>query len=217
MSTPEGIRDDVRARLTLAVLTGAAVGAVGGTAAGWRYAPTVGWVAAVTVYLALTWRIIGGLDAPRTKQHAQLGDSGLTLSEGTIVLASVASLAGVGHLLIAGASHGLHANIDAAVGVLSVVASWVTVHTVFTLLYARNYYDEDDGRTAGGIDFGTAEPTYADFAYLAFTIGMTYQVSDTTLTERAMRKTALTQGLLSYVLGAVVLAITINLVVSLSS
>ena len=71
---------------------------------------------------------------------------------------------------------------------------------------------------SSGIDFNQDEqPTHGDFAYLAFTIGMTYQVSDTDLKTRTIRGTALRQALLSFVLGAVILATTINLVAGLSS
>jgi uncharacterized membrane protein len=88
------------------------------------------------------------------------------------------------------------------------------VHTVFTLRYARLYYLNG----SGGIDFNQDdEPAYAEFAYLAFTIGMTYQVSDTDLKTRAIRSTALRQALLSFVLGAVILATTINLIAGLSN
>lgn len=207
--------DNVAMRLLAAALVGSAAGAAVGSVAGWQYLPTAGWIVAAVVYLALTWLRIRGLDESGTKAHARQRDSSLSLSEGLIVLASVASLAGVGHLLAAGSATGIDADIAALVGVLSVVASWVTVHTVFMLLYARKYYDATDGRAEGGIDFGDDAPTYVDFAYLAFTVGMTYQVSDTDLRNRDMRRTALTQALLSYVLGAVVLAITINLVVNL--
>jgi uncharacterized membrane protein len=88
------------------------------------------------------------------------------------------------------------------------------VHTVFTLRYANLYYS---GK-AGGIDFNQPDlPTYTDFAYLAFTIGMTFQVSDTSLRSGIIRRTALRHALLSYLFGTGILATTINLVASLSS
>jgi uncharacterized membrane protein len=93
-----------------------------------------------------------------------------------------------------------------------VAASWISVHTVFALRYARLYYTGPPD----GIDFNQHEdPNYVDFAYLAFTLGMTYQVSDTNLKNRTIRSTALSQALLSFVLGAIILAITINLVAGL--
>jgi uncharacterized membrane protein len=69
----------------------------------------------------------------------------------------------------------------------------------------------------GGIDFNQTEPPrYTDFAYLSFTIGMTYQVSDTNLRTTEIRAAALGQGLLSYVFGTGFIATMINLVVGLS-
>ena len=84
---------------------------------------------------------------------------------------------------------------------------------MFTLKYARLYYS----CTPGGIDFnGSGLPDYPDFAYLAFTIGMTYQVSDTDLTNKAIRHTALRHSLMSYLLGTVIIAATINVAAGLA-
>jgi uncharacterized membrane protein len=93
-----------------------------------------------------------------------------------------------------------------------VVVSWGVVHTVYALKYARLYYAGQDG----GIDFhGDHPPTYQDFAYLAFTVGMTFQVSDTEINARVIRATVLRQALLAYLFGAVILAATINLLAGL--
>ena len=93
------------------------------------------------------------------------------------------------------------------------MVSWGVVHTVFTLRYAALYYHGEDG----GVDFNEDDkPCYRDFAYLAFTIGMTYQVSDTDLTSKAVRHTALRHALLSYLLGTVIIAATINLAAGLA-
>src|SRR5205823_6262617 len=95
----------------------------------------------------------------------------------------------------------------------SIVASWGVVHTVYALKYARLYYEGPDG----GIDFdGDHPPTYVDFAYLAFTVGMTFQVSDTEINARVIRAAVLRQSLLAYLFGAVILAATINLLAGLS-
>jgi uncharacterized membrane protein len=102
----------------------------------------------------------------------------------------------------------------AGLAVISVALSWLVVHTLFTLRYALLYY----GGTPGGIDFNQSElPRYSDFAYLAMSIGMTYQVSDTDLTTHPMRATALRHALLSFLFGSVILGTTINFIVSLSS
>jgi uncharacterized membrane protein len=128
------------------------------------------------------------------------------------VLTSLGSLAGVGYLLVAESTNGVDIT-AAVVGILSVAASWFTLHTVYTLRYARLYYTGPPD----GIDFNQNEdPTYADFAYVAFTLGMTYQVSDTDLRDRTIRRTGLSQAMLSFLLGAIILAMTINLVAGLT-
>ena len=104
----------------------------------------------------------------------------------------------------------------AGLGVASVSVSWFVVHTLFMLHYALLYYDERTERV-GGVDFNQHEPPrYTDFAYLAFTIGMTFQVSDTQLTTHPLRATALRHALLSFLFGSVILGATVNLIVSLA-
>ena len=91
--------------------------------------------------------------------------------------------------------------------------SWALVHTVFTLKYARLYY----AGTPGGIDFNdNGAPDYRDFAYLAFTVGMTFQVYDTDIKAKAIRRTVLRHAWLSFPLVAVIIATTINLVSGLA-
>ena len=94
-------------------------------------------------------------------------------------------------------------------GLFSVVLSWTVVHTVFMLRYARAYYFDPPG----GIEFNEEEPpTYIDFAYYAFTIGMTYQVADTNITSKAVRRITLQHAVLAYLYGAVLLGLVINVV-----
>ena len=113
----------------------------------------------------------------------------------------------------AGNAHGVAKDWQVGLGVVSVVLSWALVHTIFTLRYARLYY----AAPVGGVDFNDEEPpSYVDFAYLAVTIGMTFQVSDTSLSSREFRATAMRHALLSYLFGTVIVATTINLVAGLS-
>ena len=201
----------VTARLAVAGVAGALAAVAVGVTLGWPYAPAVGWIVAAVLYLAWTWLLIAPMDAAATEEHAtRHGDDDSTprIAELIVVLASIASLAGVGYLLVAGSTQGRDVT-SAVVGILSVAAAWVTVHTAFTLRYARLYYPDH------AIDFHQPgiTPTYSDFAYVAFTVGMTYQVSDTDLVSHQMRRTVLAQALVSFLLGAIILAMTINLVV----
>ena len=65
------------------------------------------------------------------------------------------------------------------------------------------------------IDFGDEAPTYSDFAYLSFCLGMTYQVADTDVTTNEIRRIVIAQTLLAYLFGAVILASVVNLVAGL--
>jgi uncharacterized membrane protein len=203
-------------RIGVAAPVGVGAAILVGLTAGWPYAPATGWIIAAAVYLTWTWLIVGRLDPSGTRAHATRyrdDDSTPWILDVAMLIASIASLGGVGYLLAAGSTGG---DVGAAViGALSVVAAWLTVHTVYMLRYARLYYGGD---VEGGVDFHEKEnyqPDYGDFAYLAFTLGMTYQVSDTDLVDRRIRMAALRHALLSFMLGAVILAIVINLGASL--
>ena len=113
-----------------------------------------------------------------------------------------------------GKQHGANRDLSVALALFSVLLSWTTVHSNFTTRYARIYYSGPDG----GIDFKSdIKPKYSDFAYVAFTLGMTYQVSDTDLqSPRRCAPRSLRHALISYVFGAVIIAATINLVAGLS-
>ncbi len=153
-----------------------------------------------------------GPTPPTTQAHATREDDSRSAAELVLIAASVASLLGVGMaLLTASSESGATRAMTTGVIVLSVALSWLAVHTVFLLRYAHLYY-----RDGGGIDFhDDRSPDYGDFAYVAFTLGMTYQVSDSDLTSKPIRSAALRHALLSYVFGIAVIAVTINVVAGL--
>ena len=175
-----------------------------------------GWMATGLAFCAITWVIALRMTPEQTRNHAIAEDPGRILSSVVLLLASVGSLLGVGALLVAGSTHGRGVQAETILGVGVVAVSWVTVHSVFALHYARVHYTWDG--TGPGIDFNTPEdPDYHDFAYLSFTIGMCYQVSDTILHARASRRLALQHSFLAYLLGAVVIACSVNLVLQIAS
>lgn len=203
----------VGVRTALAAMAGTIGGFLASLFLTWQVAVLIGWVVAATCNLLWTWLTVAGLDPDATRAHANVEDPSQGLSETLIIAAGVALLASVGLLLVrAGQATGLTKAYLIAVGVLAVIASWSTLHTVFTLRYARTYYRGD----AGGVDFNEEDPpAYMDFAYLSFTIGMTFQVSDTDLGTKPIRRIALGHALLSYLFGAVILALSINVVAGL--
>lgn len=197
-------------------LTSLAAGIIAAVLAGvfisWRYAPLVGWDVAGLTYFIWVFCALHGLDPQQTSDLAVREDPGRGVADLLLVLASVFSLAAVGVLIFqTGDAAGMARISQGSLGFLSVVISWAVVHTVYSLKYARLYY-----KNKGGIDFYSAiPPRYSDFAYIAFTIGMTFQVSDNNFTSNEFRRVALRHALLAFLFGTVILGSAINLIANL--
>lgn len=209
----EQLGASARKRSAVALLVGLAAGAVTAASGLWDLTPLVVWDVVALVLITWNWLVIARLDADQTASHAVRDDPSVGWTDVLVLSASVASLAGIGIVFLRAGGQGGGLVGLVALGVGSVTLSWAAVHTIFTLRYARLYYSGPEG----GVNFNQKEPPcYLDFAYLAFTIGMTFQVSDTDLESSSIRHTALRHALLSYLLGAVILAGTINLVAGLT-
>ena len=215
MNTTRSGHPTMTARMAVTVGAGVIATLVTVFVGNWRYAPSLGWVAGAAVFCAWVWAQIWPLPPGQTAAHATGEDPNRALRELIVLGASVASLGALGLLLVyAHQVGGLTRVMLGLLALVSVAVSWFSVHTIFMLRYARLYYAEP----AGGIDFNQDEPPgYRDFAYLALTIGMTFQVSDTNLRNSAVRSTALQHALLSYLFGSIILATAINLIVSLGT
>jgi uncharacterized membrane protein len=178
----------------------------------WQLAMLAGWGTAAATVVVWILTIILSKDSQATARLATREDDSRAAADVLLVSASLASLAGVGFGLVKASQEGGRTQaVITTMAVLSVVLSWLLVHLLFTLRYAHIYYVGD-----GGVEFNEdGEPDYRDFAYLAFTIGMTYQVSDTNLTTKPIRRAALRHALLSFVFGTSIIAVMINVVAGL--
>jgi uncharacterized membrane protein len=208
------VYSSARTKLLVCLAAGIAAGTVAAILGTGREAPLIGWGTLAAVFCIWVWASVLPMDAVTTAIHAKAESPGRDLADLVLLGASVTSLIAVGLVLFgAGSQNGATKYIQAALAVASVTVSWILVHTIFTLKYARIYY----GHPVGGIDFNEDErPQYSDFAYLAFTIGMTFQVSDTDLQNKTIRRTALRHALISFPLGTVIIATSVNLVAGLA-
>jgi uncharacterized membrane protein len=181
-------------------------------------AVVAGWDAAALTFLVSIWPVILRADAAHAAQLATGEDETRGTAALLLVGASVASLLGVVFTLdLAGRQGGPPRVLLIGVAVLTVVLSWTVVNTVYTLRYADLHYRSRDAGIAFGDSAGQEQPTYRDFAYVAFTIGMCYQVSDTTVRDRRIRATVLAHAFLSYLFGVVIVAGSVNLIAGLLS
>jgi len=208
-----GFRGAAVRRLYAVVVVGGVVGLACAEFAPWQLSVLTGWDSAGIVLLAWIRLEVGGLDPAQTSAHATMEDDSRVTTHLLLVAASSAALAGAAAVFVkANQTHGAGKVALTVAGVATVVVSWAVVHAVFTLRYAHEYYSHP----AGGIDFKNEEPPdYHDFAYVAFTVGMTFQVSDTDIQARVIRRSVLRHALLAYVFGAVILAVTINVIANL--
>ena len=204
----------VARRLTLCAGVGVIGAIVMASLGPWWLIPIGAWAVAAFTFLAWTWGSLGRLDAAGTAAHANREDLRRGAAAGLLLAASRGSLVAVGLVLVrASQQKGLDKGMLVGACVLSIVLAWGVVHTVFAFRYARLYYGAEKPH---GVSFNQDDlPDYGDFAYLALTVGMTFQVSDTNLQTKAIRRTALRHGLLSYVFGSLIVASTVNLVAGL--
>jgi uncharacterized membrane protein len=199
-----------RARVGVAALVGVIVALVSLQTSHKGMALLWGWDAGALVYVLWIGLTLFRMDSGKTAALASSEDPDRVTTDMIILMASVASLGAIViGLTQAGQAHGAEKTLYVGTCLLSIVLSWALVHTTFALRYARLYYNDDDG----GIDFpGEGDPCYLDFAYVAFTVGMTFQVSDTDVGSSQIRRAVLRQALISYLFGTVFVATMINLI-----
>jgi uncharacterized membrane protein len=203
-----------RNRLLLGLGCGIVAALVVAWLAPWQVTVLVAWDAAALLVLVRIFLHVRRLDAAATREHALIDDYTRGTAELLLLLAAAVSLVGVGFAFLKANEHnGSQEFLLEAMGVATIAISWFVVHTTYMLRYAHLYYTEPQG----GIDFKTPDyhPDYHDFAYVAFTVGMTYQVSDTDVQRREMRRTILRHALLSFLFGAVILAASVNVIAGL--
>jgi uncharacterized membrane protein len=178
----------------------------------WATRVVAGWDAGATVFLFLAWAIILRSDTGKTRRRAAAQDPGRTAAWATVLVASTFSLfAAVALLRRAKDLAPTETASLAALCLVAVVTSWALTHTAYTLRYAHLYYrDDDEGE--GGLEFpGNRAPDYFDFAYFAFTLGMTFQVSDVSITSPIIRRAALGHSVLGFAYNTAILALVLNL------
>ncbi|MBT1511993.1 DUF1345 domain-containing protein [Bradyrhizobium sp. SRL28] len=171
----------------------------------------VGWDVFSALYLVLAYIMMLRCDVGHIRRSAVLQDDGRFLLLLLTALGAFASLAAI--VLELGASKGSTPGLILAT--VTIVLSWATVHTAFSLHYAHEFYR---GKKPGGLQFPSGDAhedaDYWDFVYFSFVIGMTAQVSDVGITDRVIRRTATVHGIVSFVFNTALLALMVNIAAS---
>ena len=205
-----------RPRLFLSALLGLAVIALLLAICNWRAATTllIGWDIGIALYLVLALIMMRRSDVHRIRHRAALQDEGQIAMLVLTVTAAAASFVAIF------AELGTEAGVARQPGqlvlaTLTIVLSWAFIHTMFALHYAHEFYGDGRDHRIGGMTFpGDDEPDYWDFTYFSFTVGMCAQVSDVTVSSKAVRRVVLSHSIVSFLFNAALLALTVNIAAS---
>ena len=181
----------------------------------------ISWDLFALIMIIWLWNIFFKMSAPNLRTHARMEDNSRTVSFFIILSTVIISLMGILILLNNKTKGMINPYIHAPVSIIGVGISWLLLHSLFTSRYAHLYYGgssqhDDPNEICGGIEFpGGEDPDYLDFAYFAFVIGMTFQVSDTNITFKKIRRNVLFHGLLSFIYNTIIVAISISVIINL--
>ena len=212
------VRFGAMQRLGTALAVAALAYVVVPAAVAWHTRIVACWDLAAIAYLGLAWALIARADARGTRDHALAQDQSGFFIFLFVVGAACASIVAIG--FVVGTIRNLPFWIRAwhlALTIAALVSSWVLIQTVFAFHYAHRYYAGPHGEPAPAVPLlfpGGREPDYLDFAYYAFVVGMTSQVSDVQVASRGMRRLTLIHGVLAFLFNIAVLALAINIIAS---
>lgn len=186
----------------------------------WLHLPTrilCAWNSGADFFLAISWWKMFRANPEKTHRYAENQYEGHLAIFMLIIAAACASVLAIGFLLTDKKNlsdvllilHGILA-------VMTIIGSWLLVHTMFALQYAHSYYQQNSQEIARGLEFPNNDnPDYWEFLYYSFVVGMTSQVSDVQTTSREMRRLTLLHGILSFFFNTTIVAMTINIIAGL--
>jgi uncharacterized membrane protein len=180
----------------------------------WRWATRflVGWDIGAAVYLAFSFAAMADCDTAHIRRRSALMDEGRIAILVFTASAALATLAAI--IIELGDKGATHDPLHLALAGVTLALSWASTHTIFALHYAHEFYAENR-YVDGGLAFpGKDKPDYWDFMYFSLVIGMTSQVSDVAVTAKAIRRTVMAHGVVSFFFNATLVALVVNIAAS---
>ena len=171
----------------------------------------IAWNAGVLLYLVLATWVMARSELDHLRERAEEEDEGAALILVLTVIAAAASVVAIFAEL--GAARGDKNDwLSPALALSTVILSWVFIHAIFAFHYAHDFYGAAEGGPKGGLKFpDDKSPEYLDFIYFSFVIGMTFQVSDVQVTNKAVRRLVVTHGAVSFFYNLAVLSLMVNM------
>jgi len=183
------------------------------------FSVVVGWSVFASSYIIMSLLVIFKLNPEQIKKRCEEEDIKVWIIFILVFCGIVLSISAVLNLIIHQKEWTFGKPIGSFVYIYGVTCSWLLMHIIFTFRYAHLFYAGNKYKSGQnhGIKFPSDNsPDYMDFAYLSFVIGMTYQVSDNSILSKEIRRLVLIHSIVSFVFNTVIIALTINEILSLS-
>ncbi|SAL16926.1 membrane protein [Caballeronia arvi] len=175
----------------------------------------IGWDAAVWLYLALIWLKMATARQSDVQALAEREDENAATVLMVVSVAAIASIVAIVVELSAAKSLGTRALPNYLLTAATMLGAWFLIPTMFTLHYARHYYQSPDSAPALRFPDKHLKPDYWDFLYFSFTIAVASQTADIALGSTSARRTALAQAVMSFFFNLAVLGLSINIAASM--
>ncbi|HRO46666.1 DUF1345 domain-containing protein [Agriterribacter sp.] len=179
----------------------------------------LGWDGFCFLLLLFYWHSFFTTPQLHIRKQAAKEDPSRTVIFFIILISTFVSMLAVILLLTTKKQEPVAKELHLPIAITAMILSWALVHTVFAVRYAHLYYSNHISHSqthAGGMDFPEEDkPDFLDFAYFSFVLGMTFQVSDVSVTSKKIRRWALWHGLIAFGYNTVIVALTINIIAGL--
>ena len=181
------------------------------------------WILTWAIYLVLLGIVIFQADGPMTKQRVSRDQPNRALLLIVLIMVALIGNISMGVILTSvGSHHPAQARLLVGLSVWAVIMSWLILHTAAGQHYARLYFEDTDrqgrpfpGGMRQGLEFpGGAPPTYLDFMYFAFAVGLTYAVSDVNVTSVIQRRMVFIHSVVSFFFFTTILGVVLNAIVT---
>lgn len=199
------------ARILVAIVAGVLV---------WFFIPShspvgrflIAWNVTIWLYLILILKMILTASVADLRKRARLEEEGRIATLIFVTLATAVAFIALGFELsqvlptdkvVEGRS------LRIATAIAAIFGSWLFVNFAFALHYAHEVYRTK--LSLRSLDFPNEKsPDYLDFLYIAMVLGTTFQTSDVEIRSRALRRTAMVQGLVAFLFNTAIIALTVN-------
>lgn len=210
MSTLSSLWHSPRRRLLGSALIGAVAAVLTGLLAGPALAAMTGVTVAEVVFLVSSLAAVLPMDAATTRANARREDLQPVADEALVAALCVLAVITMVTLHL-GAGGAAVSTIGSVITLVGVFGAWACIQQTYALHYAYRYYLEESG-----IDFHQDDdadgPTFGDFLYFSYAVGMTYGVTDNDVSDRAIRMIVWRHAVISFAFGTILLAAAVNLV-----